>query len=405
MNQERDDRLYAAIFNTVIDGVITISERGVIQTVNPAAAELFGYTAKELEGEKVNMLMPEPHQSDHDQYLHNYKTTGVKKIIGIGREVRGKKKDGEEFPFRLAISEVHLSTGRIFTGIIHDLTEQKRAEKRILEINDQLEQRVADRTEELSNVVNKLIQTNKALEKKELELVQALDKERELSELKSRFVTTASHEFRTPLSTILSSASLIARYTDPEAIEKRNKHINRIKTSVKNLTGILNDFLSLSKLEEGKVESQTHDFSLTNLCNEVIEHIGTTLKKDQQVVLINDIKNENVHADERSIRNVMINLLSNASKYSDEGKKIIFKITNDEKAVYFSVKDNGIGIPADEQQHLFTRFFRANNVSNIQGTGLGLNIVKRYLDLMDGTIEFESKEGEGTKFRVSVPLT
>lgn len=405
MNSEQQDRLYAAIFNTVIDGVITISERGVIQTVNPAAAGLFGYTSAEMMGQKVNMLMPEPHQTDHDQYLHNYKTTGVKKIIGVGREVRGKKKDGTEFPFRLAISEVHLSTGRIFTGIIHDLTEQKKAEKRILEINDQLEQRVADRTEELSNVVNKLIQTNRELEKKELELVQALDKERELSELKSRFVTTASHEFRTPLSTILSSASLIARYTEPETIEKRNKHINRIKSSVKNLTGILNDFLSLSKLEEGKVESQVHDFNLVELCGEVIEHIGTTLKKDQQIIFINEIKTENVHADERSIRNVMNNLLSNASKYSAEGKKIIFKISSNDKAIRFSVKDNGIGIPKEEQQHLFSRFFRANNVSNIQGTGLGLNIVKRYLDLMDGTIEFESEEGEGTKFRVSVPIT
>lgn len=404
MNSEQQDRLYAAIFNTVIDGVITISERGVIQTVNPAAAGLFGYTSAEMMGQKVNMLMPEPHQTDHDQYLHNYKTTGVKKIIGVGREVRGKKKDGTEFPFRLAISEVHLSTGRIFTGIIHDLTEQKKAEKRILEINDQLEQRVADRTEELSNVVNKLIQTNRELEAKELELVQALDKERELSELKSRFVTTASHEFRTPLSTILSSASLIARYTEPETIEKRNKHINRIKSSVKNLTGILNDFLSLSKLEEGKVESQVHDFNLVELCGEVIEHIGTTLKKDQQIIFINEIKTENVHADERSIRNVMNNLLSNASKYSAEGKKIIFKISSNDKAIHFSVKDNGIGIPKEEQQHLFSRFFRANNVSNIQGTGLGLNIVKRYLDLMDGTIEFESEEGEGTKFRVTVPL-
>mgnify|MGYP000320942486 CR=1 FL=1 len=404
MNGQQQDRLYAAIFNTVIDGVITIDERGTIETVNPAAAELFGYAAVEIMGQKVNMLMPEPHRTDHDKYLYNYKSTGVKKIIGIGREVRGKRKDGTEFPFRLAISEVHLSTGRVFTGIIHDLTEQKRAEKRILEINDKLEQRVAERTEELSNVVNKLIQSNRELEAKELELIQALDKERELSELKSRFVTTASHEFRTPLSTILSSASLIARYTEPGTIEKRNKHINRIKKSVKNLTGILNDFLSLSKLEEGKVESQIHDFNLTDLCSEVIEHIGTTLKKDQQVVFINDIKNENVHGDERSIRNVMINLLSNASKYSDEGKKIIFKITNDEKAIHFSVKDNGIGIPADEQQYLFTRFFRANNVSNIQGTGLGLNIVKRYLDLMDGTIKFESEEGEGTKFRVSVPL-
>ncbi len=404
MNNQQQKGLYAAIFNTVIDGVITIDERGVIQTVNPAAGELFGYTAAEMIGQKVNMLMPEPHHTDHDGYIHNYKTTGERKIIGIGREVMGKKKDGTKFPFRLAISEVQTEVGKIFTGIIHDLTEQKRAENRILEMNRDLEKRVAERTEELSDVVNKLIQTNKELEAKERELLNSLERERELGELKSRFVTTASHEFRTPLTTIKSSASLISRYTEPGTEEKREKHVQRIQSAVVNLTGILNDFLSLSKLEDGKTKSEAHDFSLTNLCSEVIEHIGTILKKDQQVVLINNIKNKNVHAHERFIRNVMINLLSNASKYSGEGKTIIFKVENDDKTIRFSVKDEGIGIPADEQQHLFTLFFRANNVSNIQGTGLGLNIVKRYLELMDGTIDFESEEGVGTKFRVSVPI-
>ncbi len=405
MDTTKHDRLYASIFNTVIDGVITISERGLIQTVNPAACKLFGYTASDMIGQKVNMLMPDPHHTDHDGYIHNYVSTGEKKIIGLGREVTGKRKDGTLFPFRLAISEVLLDTGRIFTGIIHDLTEQKKAEERILEINEQLERRVTKRTEELSDVVNKLIQTNKQLEQKELELIASLDKERELSELKSRFISIASHEFRTPLSTILSSASLIARYTETETQEKRVRHINRIKTSVKNLTDILNDFLSLSKLEEGKVENIPTHFHLADLCEEIIEHIGTILKKGQQVILINKTTNSEILADGKSLRNVIINLLSNASKYSAEDKNILFTIEHDDQAVRFSIKDEGIGIPADEQQHLFTRFFRANNVSNIQGTGLGLNIVKRYLDLMGGKIEFESEEGIGTKFKVYIPLT
>ncbi len=405
MDKQRQDSLYASIFNTVIDGVITIDESGTIQTVNPAAAELFGYTAAEMIGNKVNMLMPEPHQTDHDRYLSHYNQTGIKKIIGIGREVTGKKKDGTLFPFRLAISEVELVVGKVFTGIIHDLTLQKKAEARILEVNTQLEQRVTERTEELSDAVNKLLHANRELEQKELELIQALNTERELNELKSRFVSIASHEFRTPLSTISSSASLIARYTDTASQEKRNKHIQRIKKSVNHLTDILNDFLSLSKLEEGKVESQEVDFDLKELCEEIIEHMKTILRKGQTITFINHISSSRISSDEKMLRNVMTNLLSNASKYSSEGQEIIFEIVNDDAMLSFSVADKGIGIPEKEQQHLFTRFFRADNVSNIQGTGLGLSIVRRYLDLMGGKIEFESKEGTGSIFKVHIPIS
>jgi len=237
-----------AIIETAIDGIITIDDRGRVESVNAAAAKQFGFAVEEIVGNNVKMLMPEPYHSEHDGYLHRYNTTKEPRIIGTGREVIGQRKDKSQFPFSLAVSEVILNDRVIFAGIIHDLSDVKRAEKDLIKLNEKLEEKVEERTNELEKVVNKLLKTNTKLETSEKELNLALAKEKELSELKSRFVSMASHEFRTPLSTIMSSASLISKYTEEAQNEKRQKHVNRIKSAVINLTGILNDFLSLSKI-------------------------------------------------------------------------------------------------------------------------------------------------------------
>jgi len=406
-----------AVINTAVDGIILINEKGIMQMANNAAARLFGYEKEEMAGRNVNMLMPSPHAGQHDGYISNYLRSGVGKIIGIGREVEGRRKNGSLFPFKLGVSRVELEGKVLFAGVIHDLTEQKRAEAHILHLNKELEQKVEERTEKLTEVVNKLLQSNiklereikerkaaeAALRKNEQELRRSLEKEKELSELKSRFVSMASHEFRTPLTTIASSSELVGLYTSTEQQEKRDKHLRRIKSAVANLTGILGDFLSLSKLEEGKIQINPVYFTLKELGEEITEEMKSLLKTGQKIQVGFQEGLTETFLDKKILKNIFINLLSNAIKYSGEHTTVYFELARGEQFIRAVIRDEGIGIPETEQKHLFSRFFRAANAINIQGTGLGLNIVKRYVDLLDGNIRFESGEGKGTTFFVEIP--
>ena len=420
--QENNEKLLDALFHTAVDGMIIIDERGRMRRINPAVLSLFGYTEEELIGNNISMLMPSNDAVRHDHYIHNYRHTGLKKIIGIGREVWGLRKDGSVFPFRLAVSEVRIENICFFAGIIHDITKQKEAEAEILSLNTKLEARIHERTEKLAQVVNTLLVTNENLENEiierkkveealrlsQQEVEKALASERELSELKSRFVATASHEFRTPLSTILSSTSLIERYAaKSNQYEPQQKHIQRIKMAVNNLTGILNDFLSVSRLEEGKVHACPMTFDVKELIAEVIEEMEVYAKPNQKIVYTKENDNHLpclVHIDRHFLKNVLINLTSNALKYSDDGKKVHISSAIKGSYLHISLRDEGMGIPENEQEHLFERFFRARNATNIQGTGLGLNIVQRYVYLMHGTITFESKLDYGTTFFLKIPV-
>ncbi len=250
--------------------------------------------------------------------------------------------------------------------------------------------------------VTELKKAELAIKESERKLKISLEKERELSELKSRFVSMASHEFRTPLSSILSSANLIGRYEKTEQHDKREKHVKRIESSVRNLTMILNDFLSLEKLESGKVSLQPTQLEVEDFMQQIIEEVSLTIKGNEKIVHTHN-GNHQLFADEHLLKNILINLLSNGVKYSKEGQNVALLTENKDGILKIQVKDNGIGIPLADQKNMFTRFFRANNVTNIQGTGLGLTIVKRYLDLMGGKIWFESEEGKGSTFFVEIP--
>ena len=392
-----------AIIDTAIDGIIIIDHLGIVDTINKAGAELFGYSQEEIVGHNIHMLMPEPERSQHDGYLEKYMKTKKASIIGIGREVNGKRKDGTLFPFQLAVSEVVLHNKVLFAGIVHDLSQVKKAEEQLITINEQLEDRIEERTNELEKTVNKLLETNLALKGKERELKLSLEKEKELNELKSRFVSMASHEFRTPLSTILSSASLISRYTENEDQTKRDKHTNRIKSAVANLTGILNDFLSLSKLEEGAQEVNIQELEMEEVCKEVTEEVAGMLKATQNIKHLTTGQPYKVSTDKHILKNVLFNVVSNAIKYSPERADIDCSIEYHADYVEFKIKDYGIGIPSSEQKHIFTRFFRASNAETIQGTGLGLNIVRRYIEMLSGEIDFSSEESKGTTFFIKIP--
>lgn len=535
-----------AVIQNAHDGIITFNEEGILESMNPAAANLFGCEPQEAIGNSVGMLLTSTYGRDYTQ-IQKYLEKDFEKIIGKGREMEGRRKDGAAFPFRFSVSEVLINNRKLFTGILHDLTEQKLAEKKMwqekerakkyLDVantmmvaldkngrvelfnkkgeemlgyseseilgqvwfdlfvpseskesvkqsfevlmageresleyfeselvtksgkkiivawhnsmvydengeiagtmssgNDVTKQRANERkitklnsllelkVEEtegalektagaLEDAVNKLIQEVKDRKAAELELLQkgedlklALQQEKEVSEMKSRFVSMASHEFRTPLSTILSSAALLSRYTTTEQQPRRDKHIQKIRSSVQNLNGILNDFLTLSKLEEGKVNVDNKEFAFNEFCQELVAEMRALLQSGQVIKFAGLKKEQLLKIDSRLLKNSLINLLSNAIKYSKPNTTIILNGKIENNILTIKVIDEGIGIPLKDQSRLFTRFFRAKNVENIKGHGLGLTIVQRYLDLMKGSIEFESEENVGTTFMLKIPL-
>jgi len=382
-------KLLYAIIDSAIDGIITIDYRGHIESMNPAALKLFGYEEDEVKGKNISVLMPEPDKSRHDSYMQRYQNTGEKRIIGIGREVLGLRKDQTTFPFRLAVSEVEYENRKIYTGFIHDLSKEKAAEESLKKYTEQLEETIKDRTQDLRHLITEL-------EKARDEASQSLDKEKELNQLKTRFVSMASHEFRTPLSSVQLSASLIDKYVKKADMESVLKHTSKIKSNVGQLTGILNDFLSLEKLEAGKTEVKFETFDLVKFSETIIEEMQLIAKQNQNIVYQHTGDTSEVCLDPALLRNSAINLVSNAIKYSGENTFIEFNTEVSQTEVCITVKDNGIGIPEEEQKNLFEPFFRAHNTGNIPGTGLGLNIVKRYIALMGGKVICQSAQNQGT---------
>lgn len=391
-------KLLSAIIENAIDGIITIDDKGIIEHVNPAALKLFGFEIKELVGKNVSALMPQPDKERHDGYIKNYDNTGQKRIIGIGREVIGQRKDGSTFPFRLGVSEVKFSDRKIYTGFIHDLSKHKEDEARIKSYTEELEDKIRDRTRDLVKLVAELESAK--------EHVNALFiKEKELNQLKTRFVSMASHEFRTPLSSIQLSATLIDKYTPKQDTENIEKHTGKIKNAVGNLTTILNDFLSLEKLEAGNVEVHPTWFSIINFAEEIVEEMQLISKQDQHIIYEHKGISAQVFLDINLLKNSVINLISNAIKYSGENTMIQFNSILKDDELLIEIKDNGIGIPETDLHNLFEPFFRAHNTGSIPGTGLGLNIVKRYVSLMNGNVACESAQNIGTTITLKFPFT
>jgi len=244
-----------------------------------------------------------------------------------------------------------------------------------------------------------IIKNISELKQAELSLREDLKIEKDLNELKSRFVSMASHEFRTPLSTVLSSAYLIGKYTSEADQSKRDKHLLRIISSVNMLTDILDDFLNLGKIEEGKLQARFSEFNLREMIEMTIDEIKNNLKKDQQISYYHE-GDATVFLDATMLKHILMNLISNASKFSPEASSIELKSTQDEGCIKLSVKDNGIGISNEDKKHLMERFFRGANAQNIQGTGLGLSIVSKYVEMMNGNVRFESELDKGTEFTI-----
>lgn len=361
---QESEGLAGALINNVKDyAIIMLDAQGKVLSWNLGAQHLKGHTREEIIGRPISLFYTD------EENARGEPTFNLQKAVQEGRyECTGlrKRKDGSVFYADVVFTTLRNKQGELagFIKITKDITAQIAAQE----------------------------EQNKALVR-----------EKELNELKSRFVTIASHEFKTPLSVILSSTNLAEKYHSPETADKRLRHLQRIKSNAINLKRLLSDFLSLEKLEAGVVRNEPETSDLLKMAEEAIEDMEETCKDRQHIEF--EVKGipRPVAIDQQLLRNILNNLLSNAIKYSPEQSLIRFVLEFENDTVRFLVTDSGIGIPLDEQEHLFERFFRARNTSGVSGTGLGLSIVKRYLDLMGGAISVKSAPGEGTTFTIVLP--
>ncbi len=391
--------IFRLVFESAIEGLLLVNKAGNIILVNPRMSELFQYEEAEMVGKPIEMLLPMDVRGRHVNYREGYTHAPKRRSMGTGYDLRGQRKDGSTFPLEVSLNYLETGSEPIIMALVIDITERKKVENALLEMKDKLEQMVIERTQQLEQAVSKLESTNKILARAESELVIALEKERELSELKSRFISTASHEFRTPLATVLSSASLISKYIQSGDVDMQNKHIERIKQSVNNLKEILEDLLSLEKLGAGQVKSHPEKLQLDSLLKQLAEEMQHIVQQGQVIVYEHQGLSE-INLDPKLLRHVVQNLISNAIKFSrpDTTIRLQSKVAKDKVSI--SIGDEGIGIPEEDQKNIFDHFFRGKNAVNIQGTGLGLNIVRQYTELMGGTVSFTSLQGKGTTFTV-----
>jgi PAS domain S-box-containing protein len=393
---------FRALFEYASTGIVVANHKGQIVRVNPFAEKLFGYSSYELMGESIEMLIPQRLREAHRGHRRVYQSDPAPRAMGTGLSLQATRKDGVEFPVEVSLSPFKTSSGDYVMAFVLDNTTRLDNEQRILRQNLRLEQLAAALQNLNEGLEEKVRERTVALERTKNNLAAALDKERELGELKTRFVSMASHEFRTPLSTVMSSASLIRSYTERGDLPGVYKHIEKIKSAVNSLNTILTEFLSIGRLEEGKTEVNLQAVDLPTLVQDVREELGIMMKPGQELAV--DHRGPSVVAlDPGLFKHVLLNLVSNAIKYSPEACRIEVLSENRAEGLRLEVRDQGMGIPEGEQKHLFTRFFRASNASNVQGTGLGLHIVQRYVELMGGHISVDSRAGAGSCFRVDLP--
>lgn len=342
-----------SIVDNIVDGLITIDEKGLITSLNPAAINIFGYQADEVVGLNVKMLMPEPYHSEHDQYLENYHQTGNKKIIGIGREVEGRRKDGSTFPLELAVSEVEVDNQIMFTGIVRDITERKQMDK-----------------------------------------------------IKNEFISTVSHELRTPLTSIRGSLGLIMGGAVGKLPEEANHMLQIASNNTERLLLLINDILDMQKIESGQLTMKLTKVAVMPFIEQALEdNAGYGDQHNVKFVIDRALDDAQVYADRDRLMQVMANLLSNAAKFSPNNDTVEISVARHHGSIRVSVTDHGEGIPEEFQPKLFEKFTQSDSSDTRQkgGTGLGLSITKVILESLGGRIDFVSKKGVGTTFYFELP--
>ncbi|MGN6494479.1 MAG: PAS domain-containing sensor histidine kinase [Agriterribacter sp.] len=389
----QDKQRFDALLEHASMGILEVNKEAEIVSINRFALSLFGYEREEILNKKIEVLIPTRFHFKHVRHRDKYIDHPKNRPMGQGMDLFAVRKNGTEFPVEVSLSNYDRNGEQFVIAFVNDISIRKKSELEIKKLNDELEETVEQRTRQLKNAVQQL-QVSKE------ELSKSLEKEKELGELKSRFVSMASHEFRTPLSTVLSSAYLLEQYNTAEEQPKRERHLKRIISSVNMLTDILNDFLSVGKIEEGKIHVKYTTFDIQKLITAVAEEIKNNLKKEQTIHYRHQ-GDAVVSLDASLLKHIVMNLVSNASKFSAEASRIQIETSANNSHCVLSVKDEGIGISEEDQKHLMERFFRGTNATNIQGTGLGLHIISKYAELMNGVIECKSELQKGTTFTIT----
>ena len=400
---ERD--IFHLLTETISEGILIVNKDQTIVAANDTLGQLFGYEREELLDQSLDILIPKSAHDKHGEYVKGFMKRSAKRIMGQGRELFGRRKDGTLFPVEVGLKPFEMNGVKWVMGMVIDISLRKTHEREMKQLNSQLEEKVQKRTRELSESIEKLENEIEKRKEAENKIKESLRKERELNDLKTKFLSLVSHEFKTPLSGILTSSTLIGKYTNADQQEKREKHLKTINSKVKYLNNILDDFLSVERLETGKVNYKISQFPLSKVINEVVYNANMLLKEGQLINYPEGIDDIILNFDEKVLELVLTNLVNNAIKYSPEDTTIDIQVKKKGKSLKIAVVDQGMGIPEKEQKFIFNRYFRAENALLNQGTGIGLNIAKSHLENLGGDITFESQENIGSTFQITVPIS
>ncbi|MBZ0327975.1 MAG: PAS domain-containing sensor histidine kinase [Altibacter sp.] len=402
--EEKKGNIFKLLSEAISEGIIIVNVQQEIVASNGVANVMFGYEENELLGSQLNRLIPKDYRKKHTGHFDSFIEKSDVRQMGHGRDLYGLRKDGTAFPLEAGLNPFEIYENQYVMALVSDITIRKRQEQEIKELNESLELRIQQRTTELRHSISELKEEVAKRKEAENRIKESLRKERELNELKTKFLSLVSHEFKTPLSGILTSATLVGKYTLTEHQEKRDKHLKTIQSKVKYLNNILDDFLSIERIETGKETYKFSLFPLSKVVNEVIYDANMLLKEGQKINYPQNIDDIIVEFDEKILELVLTNLINNAIKYSPGNTAIDVRVDQKKSSLCISIQDEGMGIPAKEQKFIFNRYFRAENALLDQGTGIGLNIAKSHLENLGGTITFTSKENEGSIFKVEIPI-
>ena len=402
---KKEKDVFNISFGDISVGIVILDAQQHIIETNESIVRMFGYKTKELHQLHLQVLFSDDYKIQLENQLKGFLNQGLQKQKERNLTIYGAHKSKSMFPVEVSLNIFKLCDKEYIMALVTDISARKEQEVKLSNLNAEFEQKILLRTKELNETISQLEHENMLRVDAEKDTNIAFRKERELNKLKTNFLSLVSHEFKTPLSGILTSTILLRKYNLAEQQEKRDKHIQTITDKVQYLNNILNDFLSLEKLETGNVNYNLSTFELGKVMKEVVSNANILLKEGQTINYPDHIDEISLLQDEKIIELTLSNLIHNAIKYSSENSVIAIKVSQDLDITTLEIIDDGIGIPKIDQKNIFNRYFRAENALLTEGTGIGLNISKTHIENLGGSINFESEENKGTTFTISIPNT